>query len=613
MHGTAARASEHEVRAASRRRANLFFFAEFKFSFVIYNNHTMAALDKYIYDEALDFDPDNVAHCIKKDQLQIYDTNGNSYGSQQVIFSTDQVANSGYMLDYANAYMTVPFQITAKSGDPEVDFTNTMNSYVLGLKSGTHHLVDNVQIDFSGTTIQNQTNFQNIYANYKILTSQSLNKIQKSGMSSLVSPDSPSFSYSPDAVGNNGNGISNNRPFATYPLVAETKVANYARTTNQNTGYLQRLLYACNPATGIRGLPGRTQALAQAAALPYFDGAGADEERVFVWSMMAIIKLADISDFIKNLPIHRGSVMRIILNFNSVVSQTITIDNTSTSGVTPAFSTLTTSSTVTTLRGNTNPIMMSSGDHGQPSSYLTSGPLILSAGIGNSATNYQSSLLSGYSNCRIMVMGYTLNPSYESQLREKREKKIVYEDILSYTFNAAAGPNAGQVSQLLFNSVTNPKWVLIAPFLSASEEDGNGDMGLVEYQSPFSSAPSTCFPGASLTNFQIQVSGQNMFMSAELYDFQQFLDEFRSINALYGDGDDRMTSGVIDINNWSNAYRYYVCDVSRRLPPDDKASKNIQVLFTNNTAVSLQLVCFVAYQKELTIDMFTGLITHSRL
>jgi len=586
----------------------------------------MAALDKYIYDEAFDFDPDDVSHCIRKVQLQIYDENASNYSSGRVTFSTDQIANSGYWIDYSNAYLTVPFQITAVHDRENI--SAVMNEYVCGLKSNTVNLIDNLQIDYSGVKVQNQTTLQNVHANYKILTSQSLNKIQKDGMVSLISPDTATFSYT-NGIGVNGNGLTNNQPLPSYKSYELTIPASYDIDIYQNTGYLQRLLYTGYYAEGTsRNLPTiTTNDAAKSIAMPFYATSGAEGvNRIYTWSIMAIIRLADISDFVKNLPITRGAVMRLTLNFNGVRSQVINVINVPADPPTgpdpeadppvvgnnyqgtPSLSVMSTTAGTTSLLSNTNPIMISSAVYGQPSSNILTGELTLRAGIGNSVTNYVAANQTGYQNCRIVAMGYVLAPAFENMLKEKREKRVIYHDILSCNLNASSG--GGQQSQTMFNSVVNPKYVLIAPFLAAS---ANGNMGLVEYQSPFNSAPSTCCPYGALRDFQIQVSGQNMFMSAELYDFEQFLDEFRSINALYGDGDEKMTSGVIDINNWASAYRYYVCDVSRRLPPDDKIPKNIQLLYSNPTSVPMQLICFVAYQREVTIDLFTGLITHSRL
>ena len=59
--------------------------------------------------------------------------------------------------------------------------------------------------------------------------------------------------------------------------------------------------------------------------------------------------------------------------------------------------------------------------------------------------------------------------------------------------------------------------------------------------------------------------------------------ELSRVNAINGGETVGITSGLITADMWSNAYRYYVADVSRREKSEDIVPKSITLIGTNNT------------------------------
>jgi hypothetical protein len=47
-------------------------------------------------------------------------------------------------------------------------------------------------------------------------------------------------------------------------------------------------------------------------------------------------------------------------------------------------------------------------------------------------------------------------------------------------------------------------------------------------------------------------------------------------------------------------------NVSRSLPSEDGVSKAIQILGVNNSPVAIDLMVFVEFEREITIDVRTG-------
>ena len=123
--------------------------------------------------------------------------------------------------------------------------------------------------------------------------------------------------------------------------------------------------------------------------------------------------------------------------------------------------------------------------------------------------------------------------------------------------------------------------------------------------SPFDSAPSTTMPASSLTNFQVLVSGKNVFNEPNLYTFQNFLNEL-SKTGLNGSLTDAVSSGLISQRMFENNYAYYTVDLARRLKSDDGTPMSVQVNGTNSSARPIDIYAFLVYRRSLTVDLVSG-------
>ena len=125
--------------------------------------------------------------------------------------------------------------------------------------------------------------------------------------------------------------------------------------------------------------------------------------------------------------------------------------------------------------------------------------------------------------------------------------------------------------------------------------------------SPFSSAPATCCPFSFLTNFNVQISGTNVYQSNLNYTFETFLQNFRAGNSLNGGISNDMSSGLIDKNRYESGYGIVYVDLSLKISQaSDNISRAVQVLGTNSSLVSLDLYCILAYEKEIFVSTSTG-------
>jgi hypothetical protein len=67
-----------------------------------------------------------------------------------------------------------------------------------------------------------------------------------------------------------------------------------------------------------------------------------------------------------------------------------------------------------------------------------------------------------------------------------------------------------------------------------------------------------------------------------------------------------LTSGLISEDMFSRGYRYYYGNCSRILPAEAGVSRSIQIVGQNASSVIIDLLVFVEFEKEITIDITTG-------
>lgn len=346
-------------------------------------------------------------------------------------------------------------------------------------------------------------------------------------------------------------------------------------------------------------------------------------EGVVTWKIYAKLRLKDLAEFFEKCPLLKGSTMRFYINTNqsivnfSVLPGTLTIA----SGVVATTPKLTINS-VNVVGGLTNPLMVASANWGQGCSTLgkpNDGAVEtynLSVSIYRNTFSQQSAFATStaLTACRLYAPVYTMNPLAESKyLSLAPTRKILYRDIFQYQFNdIGAGSN---FNFLVTNGINNIKSVLVVPFVSTKNKQTNNNAGVLTQLAsdlpqsstlnPCSSTPATpdCI---MLSNFNILVSGVNLFLNNENYDFEAFRQQLISSNQLNGNLTTGLTSGLISEDMFSRLYRYYYGDCSRTLPSEQGVSRSIQIQGLNSSLVRCDIMVFVEFQREITIDVSTG-------
>ena len=243
--------------------------------------------------------------------------------------------------------------------------------------------------------------------------------------------------------------------------------------------------------------------------------------------------------------------------------------------------------------------------------YIARPPTTSFAGI-NLAANVLTHPLP---NCRLYYSQVTVDPQKSiDYVREEvtelstnkqhtlsqrnRNKKFIYR---SFVTNIYKNITSGSSFNASVNSgIVHPTAVLICPFIAAVANTGFGDS---QWKSPFDTCPATLAPLA-LINLQVAVGGQNVLNSTLNMTYENFLQQLNLAEQLTS-SDIGVSTGLISQGYWEASKRYFV-NVERGNIADKLQPRNINVNFTNNSNVVIDLLIFTFYSDQLVIDVETG-------
>ena len=352
----------------------------------------------------------------------------------------------------------------------------------------------------------------------------------------------------------------------------------------------------------------------------------------------AVVRLKDIADFFHKVPLLKGSTMRLYINTNqayftcgyvpSTIAGTVSVTGGS-AGIslsqTQTGCLALTSSPIILGGGNTNPIMVASVDLGQggynfvPAGLTTpSAPVSVKYGLSIVKTQFTSGQFTSQftapvTSVRLYAPAYTMSPIAEQRyLSLNPTKKIVYNDIFYYTYQSI--PASSTFSVLVSNGLPNIRSVVVIPMLPkasngyASTYPSSTALAGVTTStllSPFSTTGGTPDP-ISFTNFQIQISGKNLFINNLLYDYETFQEQLVSSHQLNGSLTTSLSSGLIGKDDFETLYRYYYGNASRSISAEDGIAKAVQVMGTNQSPNVIDIMVFIEFERSITIDCRTG-------
>ena len=594
-------------------------------------------MDNLVFEESINAEIDQ-SEFISKKWIYVNDSNSQNYTSQVVIDSTP-LANSGGWINWSEGYIVMPLVVELQSNTAgSLPANGNRGDHSWAFKAGFWHMINSMTLEFNNQNVVQQTPFLNVFRSFKAHTSFSLDDVLNEGSTIGYAPDTAgSWSFAPTSVNtnqlsSNGVGLCNNRA---VPLsFARSSVAGAAITTDTpfylatahagvsvggaistgasnpsglyggangcNKGFADRQEWYCyDPITNgtatalgqaLINDAGTSNTVYRSYRIPYATNGK------YGWSVMAKLRLKDLSDFFLKCPLLKGSTIRFYINTNqTTLNFTTTLGTIDGAGVLTAQP-LITSSNISVLGGLTNPLMVASNQAGQGCSPLPADTYTLSCNIFKSADGiFQSAL----SSCRLYAPVYKMNPLAEQRyLQLAPTKKVEYGDIFQYQFNSIGAGDSFNI--LVSNGIADIQSVLVVPFITTVDNGGTSTL-----LSPFSTSGATPDP-ITLTNFNILVSGMNLFLNNEYYDYEQFNQELKSSNQLNGSLTTGLASGLISEDMFSRGYRYYYGNCARILPSEAGVSRSIQIQGQNVSKVACNLMVFVEFKRSIVIDIATG-------
>lgn len=595
-------------------------------------------MDNLVFEESVNAEIDQ-SEFISKKWIYVNDSNSQNYTSQVVIDSTP-LANSGGWINWSEGYIVMPLVVELQSATAgNLPLNTVAPDHSWAFKSGFWHMINSMTLEFNNQNVVQQTPFLNVFRSFKAMTSFSQDDIFTEGATIGFYPDNPSswtYAVAGGIADNlaNGVGICNNR--AVPSLYAQSPVVGASVTTATLFPIVNGIAGSSNTAVSSGatnpspyfGEPegGYNQGFAKRQGWYGYDSTSAPAVSMgqqlingpttcnttyrpykipqtqagkVGWSIMAKLRLKDLSDFFLKCPLLKGSTIRFYINTNQT-----TLSFTKTDLVFSAAGAITTQPTlvigptsVSVLGGLTNPLMVASAGLGQGSAPLPADTYTLSVNIFKSADGvFQTALNS----CRLYAPVYKMNPLAEQRyLQLAPTKKVEYCDIFQYQFSNIAGGDNFNI--LVSNGITDIQSVTVIPFLTA----GANGTSVNTLLSPFATSGATPDP-ITLTNFNILVSGINLFLNNEYYDYEQFNQELKSSNQLNGSLTTGLASGLIGEDMFSRGMRYYYGNCARVLPSEVGVSRSIQIQGQNVSLVACNLMVFVEFKRSITIDISTG-------
>jgi hypothetical protein len=121
----------------------------------------------------------------------------------------------------------------------------------------------------------------------------------------------------------------------------------------------------------------------------------------------------------------------------------------------------------------------------------------------------------------------------------------------------------------------------------------------------FDTCPATLAP-LSLINLQVAVDGQNVLHSILNMTYENFFQQTNLAEQLTS-SDFGGSTGLISQGYWEMS-KWYCVNVERGNIADKLQPKNINVSFTNNSNVAIDLLIFTFHSDQLVIDVETGIV-----
>lgn len=519
----------------------------------------------------------------------------NNVSQSLVQFDLSSLYNSSKWTNTKSHFIVIPIIRCAEAltNAPAASALTINNYYLTALKNLNTSLVHQIDLQIGGKSVHQLTPFINLYTGVKLLSQLSSDDLELMGqVLGIYDVDNPSsMSYYTIATNENSNpGIANNYVKGSpTPNISSNTLAQGSDQANLAL-QLKTMQNKCISAG--RGLSSITNSNQMGQEFqPTFEIVNGQA----VWRDYVVIFMKDILDAMDKIGLVRrlDAILRIYINTGFC---RVTYPAASQLTFAGADSTFTDTCPIVVCHNGALPGTTTANNTaslnvglfvGKPPSYTFNG---------TSFANVPSSQMGA---CRYYYNSITIQPSLAlDYISSNSAKSVIYDNVLYNTFVGIA--SGGNFSQLIQSGVSNIKAVVLLPLVAASVT------GFSAYKSPFDTCGGASGHPISLTNLQVAVGGVNQLSTSLNFTWENFVQQVSKFNksssSEYG-----IESGLISQQFWNNN-RFYIVNV-RSTEDDLTTPRNVVISFFNNSAVAIDVLCFVVYEDKLTINVSTGMIT----
>lgn len=571
---------------------------------------------------------------LKREILPLNDTQTGTYSSQ-VIFDLSQISNSGKWAGMRESWIELPIVMSASAVD-SADTALALNwtgdnlkntDFLLSLKNSNLSLINSIIVDYSGTSIVQQTQNINQYLIYKIHESWGEDQERLNGPTLNYGKDSNGWSYQkPTAVVNGssvgtslGVGLCNNGN-TMQPLFTSSELID-----STNPGMVKRQQNMVKLASGGnnsvdngRSELWNTNANLKNMNVNYIENTATGKH----YYITAILPLKYLHDFFDKIPLLKSSVIRLTLNVNTCYFEVMKDENgklqfNSNKNVAPNGQIpMMFGASVLTSKYNApaNATDTTSNDvsyYGCGSNNIPCGGVgkqtIVQCSLSISKNNWSQHVAGNnvshqMTNARIMVPLYTFNTGVESLYLKMGKKEVVYRDVVFQLIENISGNFS-----FTWSSLYRPKRLIICPLLSKTANGSEFGTPFSPLMSPFTCEPSTCSP-YHIQNFQVSIAGNNLYPNFFQYTYDQYLSEIGSSIGFNGNQDKMLCTGKISMLDFVHNYGYIVCDLSKKYIEDESVNVSVSFSGMNLGKKAIDLYCFVEVEKSVVFNLENGAI-----
>ena len=578
--------------------------------------------DFFAFEKAKATGPSEELPFTRKQNLWIADVGGgNGYPSNQIRFDLSQMLSSTQnMVDLSSATLEIPL-VQILSGLPATKLSGC--DYAATLKAGWHNIIQSINVVWDGQTINAPIANSQWVSHFKLLSTMCVNDVTTKADTNLMHLDTvDSWTSTEDGAGAGGGNIAGGNPMCIVNNFASPPYNDVARDTNSGSSYNRGLLQRMKRLNYNNAAAGKSQVLTPAQVSDMnksgyirYTAFGTTPVGVATTYMIATIRLADICDFFKQLPlcVAPSSGCQLLINlhqgYSTFACAAARAAATYTGRLTQASSSfpydvcpvMMTQPYPCTLAANAR-----TGDFSLANRYTWELPDTATANLqlGLYAVRPTSGPQAGMAAhpqtmCRLYYSSVTLSPSYGLSLLESPNKVVEYEQYQYVSFNGFA-PNAS-IQRIILSSVTNCKGVLIIPFQDATCFANTLGAPL----QAFCAEPGLPSPCGYLTNFNITVGGSPVYPEVKgLWETQVWLDELSQLG-INGGAELGVGSSLISQSMFENGLRYYWINLERCFT-DSRIPQSIAMVGNNGSNMTLALHCFVITKQSVMINIATG-------